>query len=976
MGDEGASRYQISRALGRGGMGVVHEALDTVLGRRVAVKFCRVDEAVAKQQLEFEARSASRLNHPNIAQVYDYGETSAGQPYIVMEYVDGRNLNELIAGRPLEIPEAVRVVAAVAEALREAHRHGVIHRDIKPANIRITSRNQVKVLDFGLARVVAPATDQTQTIAGEAQSVAGQLKGTPPFMSPEQARGRPVDHRSDLFSLGTVFYQCLTGQRPFEGDSLVETLAQVIQRDPPPPSALNPECPPELDRVTLRLLAKDPERRYQSAEELLEDLPALSVQQMSRTLALGDTARAAGPAPAPSVSITLTRRKMWLGAAAVALLAVALGLAVYWRARPYEPDVRAGRWYAQGMAALQDGTWLKASKAFQQAVTIDPAFAVAHARLAEAWNALDYSDRAREEMLRAGAAGGARLRVNRSDALLVEAIRAGLTHDIDTSIARLAERERTAGNEEKALAAFDLARAYVAAERPKEALEALERARAADEQFAAAHLLSGTILVRQRDHAGAEEALRRAEALYQASSSLEGIAEVNYQRAQIAMRAKGSDARASQVLLEKVIASAETTGNEPQKIKAQLALVGLLLDGGDTVRAEKLAGEAVRLARATGVETLHIRALVDTGNCYLTAGRHREAEANYVEALNAARRLSNRRSEALARANYGSLLVADGRLQEALEHLTEVVRFYETGVSRSNLFPALVLLGRAQRNLGDLDAAGVTFERVLAMAEESGNALEIARAEESLASIEVWRENFGSALTRYERSQAFYAKAESQIGMAYTGVARGFVLARLGRFEEALAHYQEAEAYGRPQKLASLLFSAAHAAGWTYLFMGKLPEARRQLEQVRLHRSSPEEVRIEERQLAVAIALQSGAARAARTECDHLLQRPVVSTDPFAGDRLRLLCAEALLETGEAARAGELAAEVGERFAQRRQRESEWRAWALVARTTPARTDAAQRAGAAYAALQAQFPADDWPRFQKRADVLRLRKHL
>ena len=977
MAGEGQSRYQLARPLGQGGMGVVYEAHDSVLGRRVALKLCAVDSPEAKRQLEQEARAASRLNHPNIAQVYDYGETADGKPFIVMEYVDGRNLSELVAGRPLAVAEAVRVAGAVAEALREAHRHGIIHRDIKPANIRITARNQVKVLDFGLARVVSPSSDHTQTITGAGHSLSAQIKGTPAFMSPEQARGRPVDQRTDLFSLGALFYECLTGRRPFGGESLADILAQILRHDPPPPSHLNPACPPELDRIVLRLLAKDPAQRYQSAEEFLSELPAWSDPAISQTLALSDTPQLTPPraSPSRSLSLTLTRRSIRLGAAALVLVALLVSLAVWWRTRPYRPDPRAARWYAQGIAALQDGTWLKASKALTRAVSLDPGFALAHARLAEAWNALDYPDRAREELLRAASSSARRLR--RADALLVEAIRAGLTNEHETAIRNLAERERLVPAEEKALAAFDLARAYFAAEKPAQALEALERAIAADEQFAAAHLLAGTILARQRNRQAAEEALRRAEALYEASSNLEGRAEVDYQRALLAIRAGDSDRGRIQALLDKVIAAAETADNQPQKIKAQLQIVGLLLDAGETRRAEQMVKEVARLARLTGVETLYIRALVEIGNCYLDAGNYAESASSYEEALVAARRLGSRRMEALVRANYGSLLVMSNRSTEALEHLREAVSFYESSHARHPLVSALVLLGRAQRNTGDLDAAAATFARVQELAESGGNALEIAQAEQSLASIEAWRENFTQALRHYQRSRDYFGKAGSRIGAAYTGLTLGLVLARLGRFEEALASFAETETYGREQNLRHLLFSAAQVKAWTYLFMGRLDQARRQLAQMRLYRTNPAGgITPEEMQLELALAVQAGAARAARPRCNELLNGRPAPDDPFLADSLRLLCAEVLLETGETARAAELAAQTAERFAARKQRESEWKAWAVLARTGRDRGEVSRRAAAAWAALEERFSPEDRLRYSRRADVLRLRKYL
>src|SRR5580658_8590287 len=265
------THYRIVSKLGEGGMGVVYEAEDLTLGRRVALKFCSsdLDDAKLRANLLKEARAASSLSHPNIAHIYEFVENPGGDPFISMVLVSGASLRHVLSGRRLSVEEILRVATGVASALAEAHRHGVIHRDIKPGNIQITSTGEVKVLDFGLARTAAPrapgeADAATQTIEG--------FSGTPLYMSPEQASGEMLDARSDLFSLGVVLYECLAGKSPFAADTLTSVLARLLTWEPPQPSRLNPQSPARLDRVVLKLLAKDRRERYRSADELLADL--------------------------------------------------------------------------------------------------------------------------------------------------------------------------------------------------------------------------------------------------------------------------------------------------------------------------------------------------------------------------------------------------------------------------------------------------------------------------------------------------------------------------------------------------------------------------------------------------------------------------------------------------------------------------------------------------------------------------------
>jgi eukaryotic-like serine/threonine-protein kinase len=255
-------RYRIVRKLGSGGMANVYLAEDEDLGRRVAIKILNdryANDELFIERFRREAKSAAALSHPNIVSIYDRGEAE-GTYYIAMEVIEGRSLKELIMTRgPLPIAQSLGYMHEILEALRFAHRHGIIHRDIKPHNILIGER--LKVTDFGIAR--AGASQMTE---------AGSIMGTAQYLSPEQARGAPVTASSDLYSGGIVLYEMLTGKVPFNGDSAIEIAMKHLNEAPKPPSRIRPEIPDELDQVVLRALAKNPEDRYQSAEEFSEDL--------------------------------------------------------------------------------------------------------------------------------------------------------------------------------------------------------------------------------------------------------------------------------------------------------------------------------------------------------------------------------------------------------------------------------------------------------------------------------------------------------------------------------------------------------------------------------------------------------------------------------------------------------------------------------------------------------------------------------
>ena len=318
------SRYRILSKLGGGGMGVVYEAEDTELRRHIAIKFLPDDTAGSPDALDrfkLEARAASALNHPHICTVHDIG-VHDGKPFLVMERMQGRTLKHIIDGKPLPIEQVVVLGEQITDALDVAHQAGIVHRDLKPANLFVTERGEAKILDFGLAKMGSPERGgklilDDPTISEHNLTSPGTMLGTVAYMSPEQARGEPVDARSDLFSLGVVLYEMATGHSPFLGSTPAMIFDGILHLNVPPASGLNPRVPAELDSMILKALEKDPNLRVQSAAEMRATFKRLMHQTAS--------------SPAPSdIDIRPARQSRSGLAAALGVAAIVSSIAVAW----------------------------------------------------------------------------------------------------------------------------------------------------------------------------------------------------------------------------------------------------------------------------------------------------------------------------------------------------------------------------------------------------------------------------------------------------------------------------------------------------------------------------------------------------------------------------------------------------------------------------------------------------------------------
>jgi serine/threonine protein kinase/Tfp pilus assembly protein PilF len=988
------SHYKILQPLGEGGMGTVYLAEDTHLGRRVAIKFPSLGSDSHDYRARFlrEARAVSELNHPGIATLFDYGETDNGRPFLVMELAKGRPLTDLMQGGELNLQRALAIVIDVARALSEAHARGVIHRDIKPSNIMIDDNGQVKVLDFGLAKqlnkeVSTSAEPEARTLLST-ETQTGVVLGTPAYLSPEQATGDAVDGRSDLFALGTLLYEAITGRTPFSGRSFIEIAANVLHVEPPPPSKLNSLVSKELDFITLKALAKKPNKRYQSAKELIADLDAVRdrlEEDSGQTLIKRTHGVSTGHSRTLSnLSQILQRPRIPISYILIGLgvLIVIAGIALrFGRPRPHTPPAEAQRWYDIGTSALRDGAFYQATQALQRAISADDQYLLAHARLAEALVELDYVDKGKDELLRVNSVDRATL--PKLDALYLDAVIATARQDSAKAIELYKQIVKEVSDSEKPYVLVDLGRAYENNNDVKSAIESYKEATNRNPQYATAFLRLGILYGQQGDLNAALPSFDQAESIYQALGNLEGRGEVAFQRGTLFNKRNKLDEARTQ--LEQALTLAKANDNKSQTIKALLQLCSVAFDAGETARSTEYAQQAVELAQRSGMENLSARGLVDLGYSFLVRGKQAEAEKYFEQALAAAERSKARRNEARARVAMASLRQQQNKPDEVVQYLEPALAFYQQGVYRSETFSCLALLARAKMQKGDYPAAGKSQEELLRIAHEVNDQSLIALAHAERGSSLVQEERFTESLDHLNQAFSIYSSQGIQRSMGYNLQSRGEVLGQLGRFDEAKALLDQAAAIANKPggELQRLSLETQLARAEIALMQGDLAIARATAEKAIVAAGAEFKTVAIGAKIVLGLAdTYSGAKTAGKQATSEAVNLARQLNNPAQLATAHLALATALLVEGDSEGASSYALQAQEVFARLGRPASEWRALLIAAQARQNLGDKneareyASHSSSLWTELEKRWGTENYNSYLSRPDIQRFRQQL
>ena len=976
------AHYRIIEKLGTGGMGEVFLAQDLKLGRKVAIKMLpakSIDDALARKRLLREAKAAATLDHPNICAIHEVNE-DGDCPFIVMQYVEGNTLASKLLESALSPEEVIDVGVQAAEALAEAHSRGVVHRDIKPQNIIITPRGQVKVLDFGLARLAATeqATDpdaKTETQLTE----EGYIVGTIAYMSPEQLKGQPIDTRSDLFSLGVTLYECATGKPPFTGSSKIEISSKVLQVDPRKPTQVNPGIPPMLENIILKAMAKDPNVRYQTAGEMLSELKELRTSLSGATVLFPSATR---PRVALGARQALRLRPVQIALAAIPVLIVGawIGLRL-WNPSPYEPNAAARGYYVSGVSAMNAATYFQASKALKQSVTLDPQYAPAHARLAEAYLEISSTEQAKDELLVANSLADKR-GLDRMDKLRLDAIDATARRDFPSAIASYQKVVDQSPAAEKADAYVDLGRGYEQSEQLDKAIENYSKAAQLDPQSAGAALHLGIAFSRKRDPDNAEKAFKRAEEIYQALTNHEGLVEVGFQRGVLLLgTGKWSEAKTE---LERVLGILKSQENNYQLTRTELELSIVYRDLGNIEHAKELAADAIRVGQASEIKNVAANGLIDLGLAFMTSDF--DTATNYIQqAMELARRDKSQVTEMRAHLSLGRIYYQQSNNDGAISELQTALNFYKPAGYRRETSLALTLLGRAYQDKGEDDTALKYFQEQSELVKQSSDESGVADSHMNLALLFGFnQEKYTEALAQLDEKLKIDESHHAERAMASDQMNRANFLWKLGRYEEARAALEASFelANKKEAQLKTVLVWVHLVRARMALSQNQSAEAKKEAQAALDLSEKIPDVALQAKQTICLAQASSGGASQGRKLCEEALaaaqalkSRPLITS-------AQLALAEAMLLDKDAGSALSTALEAQKTFGQSGQKDSEWRALLIAARASDvvgdksAARDYASRADAACNALQQIWGADSYESYLRRPDIQGYRKQL
>ena len=955
-------RYKVLNSIGVGGMGEVFLAVDTELERFVALKFLPFDVSHDKERIRRfiqEAKAASALNHPNILTIHEIGSVN-GTRFIASEFIKGKTLRDKIKTESLNFSETIELAIQITSALHTAHSSQIIHRDIKPENIMIREDNLVKILDFGLAKLTVQKpqlfTSESPTCEQEITK-SGMVFGTVGYMSPEQARGKTVDHRTDIFSLGVVLYEILTGTQPFTGETNSDVIAAILTKAPQNPRLLNSIIPAELEQIILKTLCKDCEGRYQNAKDLLEDFKELKQDldfksKTERKILANERTEAKTGIPKADTNKTINvltnpidelptyknpKNKVNLvykyrRSLLIILSLIVVGFFAYfilpaiWSIPPKNEAVKL---FNHGIEALREGTYYKASKMFEDAVKIDNNFPNAHAGLAEAWMELDYFGRAQSEMLKVYEIQSKKQTFfsglyKTEDSLYIDAINSIVIRNFPEAVKfyqKILER-----NPNQPHVYLDLGRAYEKNEEIDRAIDCYEKAVDMNGQYGAGFLRLGILLKRKAQFDKSNEAFDRAENIYERLSNDEGVAEVKYQRGvSFNVQEKLDDA---QTQLEQVIGNPRA--NKYQQIRAMLQISSVCSSAGKSPCAEEYASNAIALAKQERMENLVSNGLIDLGNAFLSRREYVKAEQNFQQALEFSRKDEGLHNEARALLSMGSLRIEQKKPDEAEDFVRQALPFFQKGAYRKEVAQANLILGRANGMKENYDAALQAFAQVVNS--EDASPAERAYAEMISGNLLMNKENYLESLRHFEQSYGLYQSLNNPYYMAHTLFYLTDVLCQLGRFEDAknkLLKVQEiiqkTPSYQTQFSPRVQLLKAQIA-----LSQRNFSEAINEAKQAGNPTDSFAAFNLN-KIVGLAQAMSNPKSTESVKNCDKALQYAINTKDLRTLNIAKLSLAEAYLNTGKPSEAFEIVLQAKNYFVSAGQLESGWRAWLIAA---------------------------------------------
>ncbi|CAN5581712.1 hypothetical protein BH24ACI2_BH24ACI2_02000 [soil metagenome] len=977
--------YKICLLLGAGGMGEVYLAQDITLGRKVALKFLPADFTSDEDRLnrfKREAYAASSLNHPNILTIYEIGSENRHH-FIATEFIEGETLRHYIE-RPLsDLCKVLDIGIQVASALSAAHAAGIVHRDIKPENIMLRKDSLVKVVDFGLVKLIEKKTEREQAIVNTDVSTVemrrttpGTVIGTVNYMSPEQARGLEVDARTDIWSLGIVLYELISNKAPFTGETKTDVLATILKSNPLPLSYYAPETPDELQRIVKKTLCKDREERYQTADELITELQKIrnklnNVEQKSTKIFRRD-ANTSPNTKSNLFSSFVNKSPKSIG---LILALTIFALFAYFLSSQFStapPKTEALKLFNNGTEALRDGTYYKASKMFEDAIKIDGSFALAHALLAESWMELDYVGRAQNELLKVRDFQQQKqgflsaFSPTDDESLYTEAINATVLSDFP----KAAGIYQTIANRhpDEPYAYLDLGRAYEKNEEVDKAIEYYENAATLNPQYGAAFLRLGILRNRKAEFEKSDKAFDTAENIYDRLSNDEGVSEVKYQRGvSLNLQEKLDAARAQ---FEQVLNTPRTS--KYQQIRAMLQISSICSSGGKTDCAQDYASNAIKMAKEERMENLATNGLIDLGNAFLTRAEYEKAEQQYKQAIEFARKDEGHRNEARAFLALGSLRIQQIKPDEAENFVKQALPFFQKGGYHNEITKANILLGRASEMREDYAAALKAFEQ----AETSEDASLRAYANLAAGNVLMHQEQYPEARRRFEQSYDLYQSLSNQFYLAYSLLYLSEVLCRLGYFQEAkdkLAKVQTIvnEGGGSLSQLAGKIHLINAQIALSERNFAKAVKDAEQVGGTADSSAAFETNRI----IGLAQTISNSKAGEGVQKCVTALRYAADTKDPRTINIAKLALAEAYLNTGSYADALATALQAKDYFAAAGQPESAWRSWLIAARASRQKGDEenageyASKARETLSGLQTDWGEENFKTYLAKPDI-------